>query len=156
MTENEGTLHLRAVVEPRGPAGAVVLTDDQVATLGGPKTPPVRVTVNGVTVLARVGRMGGENLIGFSKKLRADLEVEIGKSIDVVIALDAQPRTVELPQSLADALTGDTAAKAAFDALAPSHQKEFARWVDEAKREETKLKRVEQSLQMLREGRTRR
>ena len=37
-----------------GPAGAVVLTDDQVATLGAGKTPAVRVTVNGVTVPARI------------------------------------------------------------------------------------------------------
>ncbi len=82
--------------------------------------------------------------------------MEIGQSIDVEIAPDTQPRTVELPQALADAFAGDPAARAAFDALAPSHRKEFARWVDEAKREQTTLARVEQTLQMLREGRTRR
>jgi hypothetical protein len=154
--ESNGVLRLQAVLEPRGPAGAIVLTDEQVVVIGGAKTPPVRVTVNGVTVPARVGRMGGENLVGFSKKLRAELGIEIGQSIDVVITHDAHPRTVELPQALTDALGEDPAARAAFDALAPSHQKEFARWVDEAKRAQTTLSRVEQTLQMLREGRTRR
>lgn len=148
-------LHLRAVLEPRGPAGAVVLSDEQVASLGGGKSPPVSVTVDGVTVVARVARMGGENLLGFSKKLRADLGVEIGQRIDVVIALDAQPRTVSVPPALAVALEQDPAAQAAFDALAFTHRKEFARWVDDAKREQTGDSRVEQSLQMLREGRTR-
>ncbi len=100
--------------------------------------------------------MGGENLLGFSKKLRSELGIEIGQSIDVVITHDAHPRTVELPQALADALAGDVATRTAFDALAPSHQKEFARWVDEAKREQTTRSRVEQTLQMVREGRTRR
>lgn len=156
MIESDGVLRLQAVLEPRGSAGGVVLTDAQVAALGGTRTPPVRVTVNDVTVPARVGRMGGENLLGFSKKLRSELGIEIGQSIDVVITHDAHPRTVELPQALADALAGDVATRTAFDALAPSHQKEFARWVDEAKREQTTRSRVEQTLQMVREGRTRR
>ena len=157
MVEHVGELRLRAVLQPRGPAGAIVLTDEQVQTLGGgAKTPPVRVTANGVTVPARIGRMGGENLLGFSKKLRAELGIEIGQSIDVEITHDTQPRTVALPQALTDALAGDPATRTAFDALAPSHQKEFARWIDEAKREQTVLSRVEQTLQMLREGRTRR
>jgi hypothetical protein len=156
VTTSEGILRLHATFEPRGPAAAIVLTDEQVAALGGGKVAPVRVTANGVTVAARVARMGGENLLGFSKKLRADLGVDIGDALDVVIALDASSREVDLPPGLAAALGEDPAAQAAFDALAPSHRKEFARWVEEAKREETRQSRVEQTLQMLREGRTRR
>lgn len=156
MTRGDGVVKLRAVLEPRGPAAAVVLTDEQVATLGAGKTPPVRVTINGTTVQARIGRMGGENLLGLSKQLRADLGVEIGETVDVVVAPDAQPRTVEVPEELAAALAADSDARTAFDALAPSHRKEFARWVAEAKRQETRSSRVEQTVQMLRDGRTRR
>lgn len=155
MAKRDGTLRLRATLEPRGPAGAIVLTDEQVAGLGGGKTPPVQVTVNGVTAEARVGRRGGENLLGFSKKLRSELGVEIGQTLDVIIALDAGPRTIEVPAALAEALAGDASAKAAFEALAPSHRKEFARWVGEAKRAQTQQSRVQQTLQMLRQGRTR-
>jgi hypothetical protein len=155
MTTSEGILRLHARFEPRGPAAAIVLTDEQVAALGGGKAAPVRVTANGITVAARVARMGGENLLGFSKKLRADLGVEIGDALDVVIAIDTSSREVEVPPALATALGDDPAAKAAFDALAPSHRKEFARWIDEAKREETRRSRVEQTLQMLRNGLTR-
>jgi hypothetical protein len=156
MANKDGSVRLRAELQPRGPAAALVLTDDQVAALGAGKTPPVRVTINGVTVAARVGRMGGENLLGFSKKLRSDLGVEIGQRVDALIEVDAGPRTVEVPAALAKAFAKDKAAKAAFDALAPSHRKEFARWVEEAKRAETQQTRVEQTVQMLREGRTRR
>jgi uncharacterized protein YdeI (YjbR/CyaY-like superfamily) len=60
-----------------------------------------------------------------------------------------------VPSALADALAADTEAKAAFEALALTHKKEFARWVDEAKRAETRQSRVERTVQMLREGRTR-
>ncbi|HEX8094742.1 YdeI/OmpD-associated family protein [Jatrophihabitans sp.] len=156
MTTSEGTLRLHATFEPRGPAAAIVLTDEQVAALGGGKAPAVRVTANGNTVAARVARMGGENLLGFSKQLRADLGVGIGDALDVVIALDTAPREVELPPELVAALGEDAAARAAFDGLAPSHRKEFARWIDEAKRDETRRSRTAQALEMLRTGRTRR
>lgn len=155
MAIPDNSFRLRATFEPRGPAAAIVLTDEQVGALGAGKTPAVRVTANGVSVAARVGRMGGENLVGFSKKLRADLGVEIGDIVDVVITLDAAPRELVVPPELAAAFTADSAAKAAFDALAPSHRKEFARWIDEAKRDETRRSRVDQALQMLHEGRTR-
>jgi hypothetical protein len=114
------------------------------------------VTINDRTATARVGRMGGENLLGFSKALRAELGVEIGQTVDAVIELDAGPRTTAVPPELAEAFRRDRVAKAAFDKLAPSHQKEFARWVDEAKRSETRQSRVEQTVLMLHEGRTRR
>ncbi len=155
MATIDGTLRLRATLEPRGPAAALVLTDEQVAALDAGKAFAVRVTANGTTVAARVARMGGENLLGFSKKLRADLGVEIGEVVDVVITVDAAPREVLVPPALAAALTQDPTAQTAFEALAPSHRREFARWIDEAKREETRTSRAERAVRMLREGRIR-
>jgi uncharacterized protein YdeI (YjbR/CyaY-like superfamily) len=73
----------------------------------------------------------------------------------VSITLDEAPREVEVPPALAQALDGDPAAKAAFDGLAFTHRKEFARWVAEAKKDDTRECRVAQALEMLREGRTR-
>ena len=69
--------------------------------------------------------------------------------------LDAAPREVDVPEALATALAGDRAAAAAFEGLAFTHRKDYARWIDEAKREETRERRVAQALQMLREGKTR-
>lgn len=155
MATIDGTLHLHATLEPRGPAAAIVLTDEQVAALGAGQAFAVRVTANGTTVAARVARMGGENLLGFSRKLRADLGVETGDAVDVVITADTAPREVLVPPALAAALTQDPTAETAFEALAPSHRKEFARWIGEARRDETRKARVERTLEMLREGRTR-
>jgi hypothetical protein len=150
-------MRLRTVLEPRGPAAAVILTDEQVAEIagGGAKTPPVRVTVNGYTFRGRVARMRGESMIGFSRAVREAAGVEPGQELDFEIVLDDAPREVEVPAALAAALDGDPAAKAAFEALAFTHRKEFARWVEEAKREETRERRVAEALTMLHEGRTR-
>lgn len=148
-------LELDTVLEPFGPAGAILLTDEQVAALGGGKRAAVRVTIDGKTARLRLAVMGGENCIGMSKAVRADLGVEIGDAIGAHIALDEQPRAVEVPEELAVALRADEQARAAYDALAYTHRKEYAVWVAEAKKPETRQRRATQAVEMLREGKTR-
>ena len=151
----EAALRLKVTLEPRGPAAAIVLTDDQVATLGdGKKTFPVRVEVAGTTVALRLARMGGENLIGFSKAARAEAGVEIGGSYLVVIARDDGERTVDVPDDLASALRSGRALTK-FEALAYSHRKENVRWVTEAKRPQTRADRIAKTVEMVRAGQTR-
>ncbi|MDJ0467225.1 YdeI/OmpD-associated family protein [Rhodococcoides fascians] len=140
-------LQLTTVLEPRGPAAAIVLTDAQVASLGSTKTPPVRFTIGVQTVAGRIGRMGGENLLGLNKSVRTTLGVETG---DVTIELDDEPRTVELPGELATALDADPAVRAAFDALSPSKRKEHARSVADAKRADTRDRRIASIVEALR------
>lgn len=149
-------LRIRTVLEPRGPAAAIILSDEQVARItGGAKAAPLRVTVNGNTLRLRVARMRGESMIGFSRAARQEAGVEIGEEHDFEIALDDAPRDVAVPADLRAALEADAGAKEAFDALAYTHRKEFARWVEEAKRPETRERRVRETLRMVREGRTR-
>ncbi|WP_306214830.1 YdeI/OmpD-associated family protein [Actinoplanes sp. RD1] len=146
-------LTLTATLEQRGPAGAFVLSDEQAAALGdGRKAFPVRVTVNGVTLPLRVARMGGENLIGLAKAAREQAGVSVGSAYPIEVAADAGERAVDVPEELATALAADAGARAAFDALAFSHRKEFARWVGEAKREATRAQRVAKTVEMLHAG----
>ena len=135
-------LELHTVLEARGPAAAIVLTDEQVASFGAGRTFPVAVTIEGRTARLRLARRGGENLVGLSRAARAELGVEIGQEVDVVVTLDAAPREIEIPAELAEMLDGDAALRAAWDALAPSHRKEHARAVADAKRPETRQRRV--------------
>lgn len=150
------TLHLTAVLEPRGPAGALLFTDDQVAALGdGAKTFPVTVTIADTTLQLRLARMGGESMVGFSKAARAEAGVELGDEVTFDIAADLTPRTVEVPDDLAAALATDAGVGDAFAAMAYSHRKEFVRWVTEAKREQTRLDRIAKTVEMVRAGQTR-
>ncbi|HLJ03157.1 MAG TPA: YdeI/OmpD-associated family protein [Solirubrobacteraceae bacterium] len=146
-------MRITTTLQPRGPAAAVVLTDEQVQTLGAAtKTPPVSVTVNGHTFAGRVGRMGGENLIGFSKAVREACGVKAGDKVEVEIVLDEGPREVELPPALASALDAEPELRARYESLAYTHRKELARSVSEAKREETRERRLAEALSRLREG----
>ena len=150
-------MKLTSTLHPRGPAGAFVLTDEQVATLGeGRKAFPVDVTVNGVTLPLRLARMGGENMIGLAKAAREKAGVSLGETYEIeVTAEEAGTRTVEVPDDLAAALADDAEARTRFEALAYSHRKEFARWITEAKREATRTERVAKTLEMLKAGRHR-
>ena len=148
-----GEIAFTAELVPRGPAAAVVLDEAQVAVVGeGAKRFPVRATVNGYEWRTSVSRMRGEFLLGLNREVRAAAAVEAGQTVEVVLALDDEPREVEVPPPLAAALDGDPAAKAAFHALAFTHRKEFARWIEEAKRDETRDRRVGKALEMLRPG----
>jgi Bacteriocin-protection, YdeI or OmpD-Associated/Domain of unknown function (DUF1905) len=150
------TLRLTATLQPRGPAGAFVLTDEQVAGIGGGrKAFPVRVRVNGHDLPLRLARMGGENMIGFARATRAQAGVEIGGSYDVEITLDDAPRTVEVPADLATALAADPTADRAFAAMPFTHRKEYVRWVTEAKRDTTRADRIAKTVEMVRAGRSR-
>jgi hypothetical protein len=151
-----GSLAFSTTLQARGPAAAVVLDDDQVAALGeGAKAFPVRATVNGHTWPGRVSRMRGEYLLGMSRAVREAAGVQAGDTVPVELTLDDQPREVDVPDALAAALNADPAARAIYDGLAFTHRKEFAVWVTEAKREETRDRRVAKALEMLHAGETR-
>ena len=151
-----GAIQIRTTLQPRGPAAAVVLDDAQVAAVGeGARRFPVVATVNGYAWRTSVARMGGEFLLGLNKAVRQGAGVEAGDEVDVTVELDTAPREVEVPEALAAALAADPQAEASFEQMAFSHRKEYARWIAEAKQEETRQRRVEQALEMIRAGKTR-
>jgi hypothetical protein len=151
-----GAVHFKTQLQPRGPAAAVILDDAQVAAVGeGAKRFPVVATVNGYTWRTTVVRMGGEFLLGLSKEVRQGAGAEAGDEVDVTMELDTAPREVEVPEALAAALAADPEAKASFDRMAFTHRKEYARWIADAKQEQTRQRRAGQALEMIRAGKTR-
>ena len=60
-----------------------------------------------------------------------------------------------VPPELADALRRDAVARATFDAFSPSQRRDYCEWIDEAKRAETRARRVSEALGWLREGKPR-
>ena len=146
------SLTLHTTVAPMGPAAALLLTDHEVETLGGGKRAAVVVTIGPHTARLRVAVMGGQAMIGLSKASRAALGVSIGDEVTATIAVDHQPRDVDIPPELAEALADHPQAADAFHQLAYTHRREYAQWVSEAKRAETRAKRAAQAIERLSRG----
>lgn len=113
---------------------------------------PVRGSVNGAEFRTTVAVYGGVYLIGFNKDVRERAGIAIGDEVEVSLARDDEPRTVDIPPALAAALAEHSEAKAAFEGLSYTHRREYARWIAEAKRDETRERRVAKAVAMLREG----
>jgi hypothetical protein len=131
-------------------ATGIQVPDDVVEKLGSGKRPPVAVTVGGYTYRTTVAPMGGEFWVPLAAEHRTAAGVVAGDEVDVVVELDNAPREVALPDDLSAAM--DDAARTAFGGLAPSHKKEWVRWVDEAKKPETRTARIEKTVEGLKAG----
>src|SRR5699024_5085250 len=86
------TLTLQTTNQSRARAAAIVITDVQVATFGVGTAGPVTVTIAATTARLRLARMGGENMIGMSKAVRAQLSVQAGDQVEAQIAPDRAER----------------------------------------------------------------
>jgi hypothetical protein len=131
-------------------ATGIPVPDDVVAALGESRRPAVTITVDGYTYRTTAVRMGGRFLVPLSAEHRDAAGVAAGDRITVDIALDTAPREVTLPADLDAAM--DEPARAAYDALSFTHRKEWVRWVEEAKKPETRATRIEKTVASLREG----
>ena len=126
-----------------------------VEALGGGAHPKVSVTVNGFTFRTSIARMGGRYLLGVSGERRTAAGVAAGDVLEVDVVLDTAPREVDVPEEFAAALAGDATAQEFWQTLSYSKQQWHVLQVTGAKTEETKARRIEKSIGMLREGRAR-
>jgi hypothetical protein len=144
----------RTTVELGGKtATGLQVPDDIVAALGTGKRPAVRVTLGSYTYRTTGASMGGRYLVPLSAEHRAAAGVAAGDEVDVTIEADTEAREVPVPHDLSAALAGDAAAGRFFDGLAYTHRKEWVRWIEDAKRPETRERRLEATLDALRAGR---
>ena len=133
-------------------ATGIRVPDDVMAWLAAGKKPPVRVTINGHSYRSTVATVDGQPMVGVSADNRAAAGVDGGDEVDVEIELDTAPREVDVPPELAAALARDPAAKAFFDSLSNSNKSWHTLQIAGAKTDETRQRRLEKSMQMLRDG----
>ncbi|HVF99584.1 MAG TPA: YdeI/OmpD-associated family protein, partial [Chloroflexia bacterium] len=114
-------------------ATGISVPPEVISALGTQKRPKVVVTLNGYTYRTTVAPFGDVFMIPLSQEHREASGLKAGDEVEVTIALDVEPRTVEVPEDLAAALSARPGATEAFERLAYSRRKEFVRQVNEAK-----------------------
>ena len=122
----------------------------------GRARPPVRVTIRGHEWRTTPGVYDGVGHIVVNRSVKSATGVDAGDRVRVEMALDSAPRTVPVPDDLRAGLAGDDAARAGFERLSYSHRREYVDWIEEAKRPETRARRIAATVDGARAGRPQR
>lgn len=114
---------------------------------------PVRVTLNGYTYRSTIAAMGGPLCIPLRKSNREAAGLEGGETLDVRIELDREKREVTPPKDFVRALKAAPHAWDRWRELSFTHQREHVEAIEEAKKPETRSRRIERAVQMIRKRR---
>ena len=144
----EAPITFHTTILQMGNNTGIPVPDEVVEQLGAGKRPLVRVTLNDYTYRSSVATMNGKFMISLSKAHREAAGVQGGEAMEVTVALDLEPRTVEIPADLKSALV-DAGALEAFEKTAPSMKKEYVRQVEEAKAQTTRERRIAKIVEKL-------
>ena len=133
--------------------GAYVLfpydTEKEFATKG---KVPVKATFNGVSDTGSLIKYGKPlHMLGVSKAVREQAGKGPGDTIEVVVWKDEAVRIVEVPAQFENLMKKEGLLPV-FKKLSYTHRKEYCRWIAEAKKEATRLKRLEKAIEMLKKG----
>jgi hypothetical protein len=121
--------------------GIRVETADVVRWFGRKSRVPVVATINGYTYRSSLSPMGGCHMLPVAAPVRAGAGIAGGDRVTLTLREDTEERTVDVPDDLGRALDKGKV-RAAFDAMAFTHRKEWVVAVQDAKRPETRLKRI--------------
>ena len=130
------------------PAGGPIEVPFDVRGVFGRARPPVLVTINGYTYRSTVAVYSGRYYVPLSRANAAAAQVERGAQATVKIEPDEASREVEVPADLASALDA-TGLRDRWDALSYSHQREHVEAIEEAKRPQTRARRIAKAVEML-------
>jgi len=143
-----------ATIQNAGGGGAFVEVPFDVETTFGSKKPKVKAMIEGVPYRGLLVRMGGPNhILIILKGIREQIGKTFGDEIKVSVELDVEERVVTVPAELKRAFKSDKEAKAAFEKLSYTHQKEYVKWIEDAKKAETRQSRIVKTVEMLKKGR---
>ena len=151
-----GPLSFAAVLQKAPDAGAACFVEfpwDLKETFGKGNLVPVRALWDGrVEYRGSLAMMGGPRAMLLC---RSDVVAQLGKGageqVEVSVALDLQPREVEVPEALSQAISKDAQIQRAWEGLSASCRREYAQWIAEAKKPETREARIAKALPMIAE-----
>lgn len=138
---------------PEAPNSGAVEFPFDMTEVFGKKSVKVKITYDGVPYRGLLKSMGGGKVYCL---IRKEIRQQIGKNpgdlVKVTVEEDMEERIVEVPVELEDALKSNRQAGEIFEKLSYTCKKEYARWIAEAKREETKKNRLSKAVEMLLAG----
>lgn len=153
FTPGDGPFKFKTkLIGEKGTEVAAVKPPFDVPAVFGAKRVPIKGTVNKFAFRSTLCNMGSGHMFAVNKTMREGGKCKAGDVVDVVIARDRDERKVEVPTYIAKTIAKDKKAKATWDSLSFTHQKEWVRAIEEAKKEETKKSRLEKMMAAMKAG----
>jgi len=142
----------KATIRAGDGGGAFVLFPFDVQKEFGTKGKvPINATFNGVSYRGSLIKYGNPlHMLPMLKAIREQTGLRPGDTVEVELWKDNEFRTVEVPSEFATAMQREKVLQF-FDSLSYSHRREYCRWIVGAKKEETRLKRAQKAVQMLKQ-----
>jgi hypothetical protein len=123
---------------------------DVVKVFGRKGRVPVKGTINGFPFRSSLMNMGEGHMMAVNAEMRAGAKCKAGDTVSVVMELDEEKRTVEVSAYLKKIINADPKAKEIWPKISFTHQKEYVRAIEDAKRPETREKRIAEMMDFLR------
>ena len=117
------------------------------ATFDGSPDPPYRGS------LVRMGQP--HHILIVRKDIREAIGKGAGDTVRVEVWEDTEPREVTVPADFRDALDAEPRARSTFDAMSYTHRREYVQWIQDARRSETRIRRIDKAIRMIRDGQVR-
>lgn len=144
-----------AVIVDAGGGGAFAIIPFDVEKTFGKKRVKIKATIDGEPYRGTLVRMGTpHHMLLLLKEIREKIGKSFGDEVTVELEEDLDPPQVAVPADLQQALQAEPTAQAFFNRLSYSHQREYVRWIYEAKRDQTRLVRIQRTIEMLIQGKS--
>ena len=142
-----------AVIQNPGGGGAFVEVPFDVEAAFGSKRPKVKAMIEGIPYRGTLTRMGTDcHVLGIRKEIREQIGKTFGDEVTIMVESDTEPRVIEIPDQLQKAFKAEKEAKARFEELSYTHQKEYVSWINEARKEETRQSRIVKTIAALKKA----
>jgi hypothetical protein len=143
------TKTFRTTIVRDGSMCFIPLTFDPKSVFGRVRA-PVEVTLNGYTYRSTIAAMGGPPCIPFRRSHREAAGLQGDETIEVRLDLDTEARVVTPPAALVRALRSSPPAWDRWRELSYSHKREYVEAIEQAKKAETRARRIETAVRAIR------
>jgi hypothetical protein len=150
----EKKLRFQAKIQGReaGVVAAIAPPVDVIEHFGTRARVPIRGTINGFAFRSSLMPCGNARMMPVNQTLCRGAGVQPGDLVDVVMERDSEERTVAAPPELEKELAKSKKAQDRWEELAFTHKKEMANSISGAKQEETRKRRLEKVMAVLKTG----
>lgn len=145
--------HFEAVIQEADRGGAYIIVPFDVEQVYGKKRVKIKATFDGEPYRGSLVRMGSpDHLLIIRKAICTKIGKAPGDTVSVTLEEDTEPRVVIVPDDLKAAMASHPDIVAFFDKLSYTHQKEYVQWIEGAKKQETRARRIARALELMKAG----